>query len=143
MVQVWMDTFIMLILTAMKTGAAAPSMAAWKVDLFQNNINPARGDALSAYTIATFSGYAQVDLTVTGPYPDSVNGPFDLGGECNFVVGATPTIGNSIYGYVVSDGSGNIVCAANFVNGPIPMNTPGALISFVPQFRLRDYSLVA
>lgn len=97
-------------------------MNGWYLHLFQNNHTPSGDDDVSAYTEATFTGYAAQPMSAWGtPYLNS-----DLNGESDhhpltFTQTAT-TVTNSIYGYYVTDG-GELVLAERNPSAPVAMDT--------------------
>lgn len=103
------------------------------IKLFQNNYIPVAGTVIGDLTEATFSGYAAQALA-----GGAVSGMLDASGRAvaqwNAVTftkaGAT---GNTIYGYYVIDGSGNLLWAERF-DSSIAMNTDGAFIQLTPKF---------
>jgi hypothetical protein len=72
---------------------------------------------------ATFTGYAAVVYTtLPAPYPDGVNGGASfLIPSTTFAVGATPTVGNDIYGGWVENAAGALLWAWQTQN-PFSLN---------------------
>jgi hypothetical protein len=102
--------------------------ADWHVHLFQNNHDPAPGDTISAYTEATFAGYAAqiVDpgafgsVSVVAHVAQSINA-----NENSFTAGSGASA-QTIYGYYLTDASNVFVGAENFAT-PLTVTALGVL----------------
>lgn len=105
--------------------------------LYQNNYTPVEASVLGNFTEATFTGYSSVALTswslpvLTSPYQQITSAAVP------FTVGTVGT-GNNIYGYYVTDGSGNVLWAERDGNAPIAMSTTGAQYTVIPRFSLQS-----
>lgn len=105
------------------------------VKLFKNDYQPVDGSVVGNFTEADFSGYAAVDMA--GGAVDPAN---DAGGravatwnEVSFTHNGGG-VNNSIYGYYVVDGGGNLLWAERFSVAPISQDSNGDQIRFVPKF---------
>jgi hypothetical protein len=103
--------------------------------LYQNNKVPAVGDTLSAYTECTFDGYAaQAVATWGAPTLDANNNDQYSATDVTFNMTGSVTP-NTVYGYYLTDGSGNLVLAEN--NGaPFSMAASGYQYIVSPRFYL-------
>jgi hypothetical protein len=105
--------------------------------LYKNDKTPADGDDEGDYTEATFSGYADADLTganwtITPGAPSEAVYP-----QQTFTSDANQTTEN-IYGYfVVQTTSGKIMWAERFPNGPYPISNAGDAIKVTPKIQLK------
>ena len=102
--------------------------------LFQNNITPAETDAAAAYTVATFTGYANITLTaaswtVTEGAPSEAAYP-----EQSFISSAAQA-SQSIYGYNLTRvTSGRIAWAERFPAGPYAIANLNDTIKVTPKY---------
>lgn len=109
--------------------------------LYASNIDPTQDDNGTALAAAeaTYSGYASQAIgswTEIGIVAERATwtAPTLL-----FLVAASPSAGNDIYGYYVTeDGGGNVVWAQKFDGGPFSMNVFGDAISVVPTLTNRS-----
>lgn len=101
--------------------------------LYQNNITPAETDTAATYTVATFTGYANIALngaswTVTEGAPSSAAAAQQV------FASTADQAAQSIYGYyVVQAVSGIIMWAERFTNGPYVIANNGDEIRVTPQ----------
>lgn len=121
-------------LTAKKAG----DLALATVHLFTNNHTPAPGDAVGAFTEATFTGY--VAKAVAGWTANDNNQDGSVGTTATTVLtwtGPADGSGQTVYGYyVLSAGAGTpILYAVKFPAG-IGLNVPTDILNLVPSFRL-------
>lgn len=103
--------------------------------LYTNNHTPSVGDNAGDYTEPSGSWYAPITMASWGtPY---VN-PSDQGQVDEIIriwtVSGTPSM-ESIYGYFVTDGSGNLLWAELNPAGPQAMDTLGQTYSVLPSMR--------
>lgn len=79
--------------------------------LFVNNYTPTRADTAANYTEATWSGYAAVALTswTIAGYDANGNAEFDAPQKTFTASSGSPS--QTIYGYYLTDGGGNVVFA--------------------------------
>lgn len=100
--------------------------------LFQNDYTPVKGDTAANYTVATFSGYADITLTgaswnaaAAAAIANSIERVFTHNG------GATP---NTIYGYfVVQVTSGTVLYAERDSGGAFTLTNNGDNVKLTPQ----------
>jgi hypothetical protein len=119
------------------TLALAANLATYKVRLLQTSVplSPVPTLATLATNEANFTGYAAVSETVPPvPYPDLVQGGCAwTSPNVNFAVGASPTVGNQIYGFWVEypdSGPTGLYLVALF-------NQPVAMIDALDQLNLQ------
>lgn len=105
--------------------------------LFKNDFTPADTDTLLDYVEADFTGYAS-------GIASGFSAPVTVGGEEHslatsilFQVGASPTTGNSIYGYYVTDdnSAGALIWAERFTGAPLSMTSAGDAIVVTPEYQ--------
>lgn len=100
--------------------------------LYKNDITPSEADVIGTYTEATFTGYANKTLTgatwaVTPGDPTVATYPEQI-----FTSSLGQTSQN-IYGYYLKRlGSGDLVYAERFSNGPYPIANNGDIIKVTP-----------
>lgn len=105
--------------------------------LFRNDITPGPGTVIGDFTEANFSGYANGALAnaAVAAALDGSNRAVASWDQITFTKnGAT---GNTIYGYYVTDGGGDL-CFAERFDGPIPMTVDGAFIQLTPKFTFKS-----
>lgn len=71
-----------------------------KMDLFTNNVSPTAQSLLADFTIASFTGYAQADITWGTAYNNSDSEAEIDGSTCQFTF--TDTTPVTCYGYIVT-----------------------------------------
>jgi hypothetical protein len=89
--------------------------------LFANDITPDANSVASMFTVPTFTGYADVNLTMTTASLNDANIPVSQSNLCHF----QPTADGStdiIYGVFIVDSTGLLIAAERFTN-PIPVPT--------------------
>lgn len=98
-----------------------------KYRLFTNNLTPSLGDAIGAYTEATWTGYAAVSQTFSDY---TING---VSGHNGFAIAPPVTFNNSggspqnAYGYYVTDSGNTILLAsARFDSAPVVVPAGGS-----------------
>lgn len=102
--------------------------------LYQNNVTPAETDAAAAYTVATFTGYADITLTpaswtVTEGAPTEAAYP-----QQTWTSSAAQTLQN-IYGYYLTRvTSGRIAWAERFPSGPYGIANNGDNVKVTPKY---------
>lgn len=106
--------------------------------LYKAAHTPANTDVLATYTAieANYTGYASQSA---GGWSAPIGSAFPftiLGTSMLFQVGASPSIGNSIYGYYVTDdtNSGALVWAELFSGAPLSMTSAGDAIVLTPEY---------
>lgn len=118
-------------------------VAAWGgdlvVDLYQNDYTPVAASVVGSFTVATFSGYAQEALAggAVNPAVDGDSRAFATWDEVEFTHNGGGT-SNSVYGYYVRDGGGNLLWAERFDAAPIAMANSGDQLRFVPKLTLKS-----
>lgn len=101
--------------------------------LFQNNHTPDGADVAGDYTEATFSGYAAVALNNWGNAFQNGSDQGEIDETVRIFTCTGPSPSNAIYGYYVTDGSGNLVWAERNPAGPVTINTAGQTYSVLPR----------
>lgn len=102
--------------------------------LYQNNYTPDANSIISSFTEATFDGYTFLNETVWNASAlDGSNRGVSQGGTLTWTKSAGAT-GNNIYGYFVTDASGNLLWAERGPAAPYPMTTVGQTFQLGPQF---------
>lgn len=108
--------------------------------LFKNDYTPDNDTILTDFTEADFTGYASQAIPATWALTTVIAGrAFTSNAPMVFLCtgGATP---NNIYGYWITDGSGNLIFAERFASAPLVMDTAGQTISVTPSVTLSSES---
>lgn len=110
--------------------------------LYQNDLTPGPATVIGDFTVANFTGYANgvlAGVAVAGALDGSNRAVVTWNALTFTKNGAT---GNTIYGYYVTTGAGNLLWAERF-DGAIPMTVNGAFIQITPRFTFKsEYSNV-
>ena len=101
--------------------------------LYQNNYSPVDGSVIGSFTEATFSGYA-TQTCASWSAAATVSGRASTSATARTFTNSTGSVGNSIYGYYVTDGSGNLMWAEADPSAPVGMNNPGDSYTVTPTF---------
>lgn len=110
------------------------------IRLFKNDKVPANGDDVSDYTEADFSGYAEQDITSGWANPITLNDKATLiGSTAVFTHNGGPT-GNSIYGYYIVDGNGDLLFAERNPAAPTTIDQLGETYAVAPLFTFSSES---
>lgn len=104
--------------------------------LFQNNYTPLDTDTAANFTQATFTGYAAITLNTWGtPFTNGSNKA-----EVDEIIRTFTQTGvgvtNTVYGYYVTDGSGNLLWAERNPAGGVAMNAIGNTYTVLPKMTL-------
>lgn len=111
----------------------AGSLYPSKINLFNNSHSCSSTTTTSNLVTATFSGYSQgtlSGLSVAGSLDGFNRAVASWSANTWTKSGAT---GNTIYGYWVSDSSGNLLWCETF-DTPVPMSVDGAYLVITPKF---------
>lgn len=111
---------------------------AWAAGLYQNDRVPKRGDVLSQYVPATFSGYVGTKR-LYGWTPAGMAGKRarSTGDRLKWMHDGG-TMANWIYGYYVVDLSGKLTYAERFCDGPFLIDRAGRALQLDPAFTARN-----
>lgn len=103
--------------------------------LFQNNHAPLHGDTISAFTEATFAGYAAINLgSWGGAYLSAdFHGWADETLRTFTSTGGSPV--NTIYGYFITKGSSDLLWA-EVAAVPVTINAAGQVYQVLPRLSL-------
>lgn len=114
---------------------ALTDLNAFVLRLYVNNRTPSVGDTSADYTEPAGTWYAPITMSSWGtPY---IN-PSDQGQVDEIIriwTAAATVVSESIYGYFVTDGSGNLLWAELNPAGPQAMDTIGQTYSVLPSMR--------
>jgi hypothetical protein len=114
------------------TLSAVPGAALFdapEIILFTNAIQFTTETELADLTLATFTGYAPDALgTLLGPGL-LANGNRFLHAQVDFVGGAIVAPGETVYGYAITNGAGNVLYAGETFETPVPFINPGDYLS--------------
>lgn len=120
-------------LAAIVGKAAAENL---KLRLYQNNITPAETDTAATYTVATFTGYADITLTAAS-WTVTEGAPSDASYAQQTFTSSADQSSQSIYGYYFTRvTSGRIAWAERFPAGPYAIANNGDNIKVTPKFTL-------
>lgn len=110
----------------------------WLVRLFKNDHEPARGDLLSDYEECDFPNYA-VQAANLGSVGGVVGGVGTLPNTiANTWVRGAGSPDNDVYGYYVTDFSGNLLFAERDPLAPVTMNDEGSRYSVILKLTARS-----
>jgi hypothetical protein len=101
--------------------------------LYQNNYTPAAGDTLANYTEATFAGYTRQAISNWIPSTLAASVATSNADQKQFQRSATGTA-QTIYGYFVLDGTGNLLFAERDPAAPITLTAQGDTYLITPKF---------
>ena len=109
--------------------------------LFQNNITPADGDTLATYSVATFTGYANITLNAWGAVFTNGAGKAETDETVRTFTQTGTAVTNTIYGYfvVAADGTTLLYAERNPAGG-VAMDTTGKTYSVLPRFTFASES---
>lgn len=118
--------------TASALTLLAQSQALWngagplKIRLYKNNYTPVNGTVIGDLTQADFNGYTAGGTTLANwTTPTTVSSRAQTQADPVTWTKGVGGTGNSIYGYYVVDGSGNLLWAERDPAAPIDLNTDG------------------
>lgn len=101
--------------------------------LFINNYAPQRGDTAANYTEASFGGYTAVALSQWGAAALTADFHALLTEIARTFIVTGPPFTQTVYGYFVVDGAGNLQWAEQAPT-PLAMNALNLAFSVVPQY---------
>ncbi len=103
--------------------------------LYKNNVTPAETDIHSTYTVATFTGYADISMSSTGSWTVSGTAPTMIAyPQQTFTCGANLGATEQLYGYyVIATTSNTLLWAERFSDGPYPITNNGDQVKITPQ----------
>lgn len=113
-----------------------------KMKLFKNNLMPTPNSVIADFEIADFTGFSTSTALVWGtPYYQADGTPVVLAGAKTFIVtSADPVVGNTIYGYYITDGAGTALLYSERFDSPVLMAIVGTGITVEPAFSLQSQS---
>lgn len=104
--------------------------------LYQNNITPAETDTAATYTVATFTGYANITLTAAN-WTVTEGAPSEAAYPQQTFTSSADQASQSIYGYYFTRvTSGRIAWAERFPAGPYAIANNGDNIKVTPKITL-------
>lgn len=104
--------------------------------LFKNNVTPGETDTEATYTEADFTGYASVSLT-PGTWVTTAGAPSDISYPQQIFTSSAGAQNQNVYGYfIVQTGSGKLVAAERFADGPYNIVNNGDQIKVTPKITL-------
>ena len=107
-----------------------------KLQLYQNNVTPAETDVASTYTVATFTGYADITLTAAS-WTITEGAPSNAAYAQQTFTSSAAQTAQSIYGYYFTRvTSGRIAWSERFPSGPYSIANNGDNIKITPAFTL-------
>ena len=108
------------------------------LQLYQNNVTITRLSVYADFTIANFSGYADIAaVTFEGPYLDVDGTALMLGSDNLFLATtASPFVSNLIFGYLLANaGLTALMIAYAFPGGSVGIAKPGDACPVAPFIR--------
>lgn len=122
--------------------AVAATFDGAKVNLFQNDVTPTPGTPIGDYTLATYTGNGAEAVTWLDPVINDAGEPELIGIVGEFRPTGT-TVGNAIFGIIVTDTAGTgLKAAARFDATPLPMAATTDNIVVTLRVRLTPNGLV-
>lgn len=101
--------------------------------LFKSNTTPAETDTEASYTVADFTGYADISLTAAS-WTTSGTAPTQTVFAQQSFTSSADQAPQSVYGYYyVQTASGLAVAAERFTNGPYVIANNGDIIKVTPK----------
>lgn len=94
------------------------------IELYRNDYTPVDGTVLANLTVANYSGYAHQNATGWTAAATVSAVASTTADPKTFTVGAGG-VGNSVYGYYVTDAGGALMWAERDANPPVGMNVNG------------------
>jgi hypothetical protein len=130
------------LLAALSTRPAGALFASVpNVHLYTNNFQPTGRTPLSAFTEATFAGYALVALpTLVGPVT-LPSGQEALMCDVNFIAGAVVSPGQTAFGYYLTDNANAILYVSELFTVPVPFVALGNFLDLkivIPEPTIRS-----
>lgn len=107
---------------------------ACKVHLFKNNINLSPSNVVGDFEEANFTGYAVSSVIVWGAPYTAANQFAEVQGGTKQFNATGDTVGNTVYGYYVTDTAGTGLKYAERFDEGIPMTEAGRSIVVNPKF---------
>jgi hypothetical protein len=106
-----------------------------KVHLYANPLVPTPTTDLADFTTATFTGYATSGAIVWGtPFVNGDGLPTVAGGLVTFASTSPFTVGNTIYGYYVTNGAGSVLLFSEQFDTPIVISAALQAVMVLPTF---------
>jgi hypothetical protein len=117
------------LMAALSARPAAALMAAPNVHLFGNDFTPSPFSVLANFTDVTFTGGAAVAQgTLLGPvWLDNIIRGMLV--NTTFTCTVTPSPGQTIFGYYLTDAANALLWVAERFADPVPINTAGDFLS--------------
>lgn len=104
-----------------------------KLGLYTNDFTPNANTVIGDFTVATFTGYAQVTITLfDAAYIDENANAAIIGGLVQFAPASPYTVGESVYGWYLTTSTGALISGGRFPNAPVPMGVAGNYVQVVP-----------
>ena len=102
--------------------------------LYKSNTTPAETDTTATYTVADFTGYANIALTGATWGAPSEGAPSSIAYAQQTFASSADQATQNIYGYfMVRATSGRIALAERFSDAPVPITNNGDQIKITPQ----------
>lgn len=108
-----------------------------KVRLFTAPTTNVKTNILSSYTAATFAGYADQSPAFAAATLDA-NGNGQAVAPALTFTSSGPTPANTIYGYLIYDGTSSKVWYSDLFTAPITINATGQSITVTPTMYFGD-----
>lgn len=107
-----------------------------RLKLFKNDKTPAETDVAADYTVADFTGYANIDF-VAATWTVTPGAPSEAAYPQQSFTSSADQAAQLIYGYfVIQVTSGLLMWAERFTNGPYTIANNGDIIKVTPKITL-------
>lgn len=126
---VWAQSLCDAILNALTAAPLGAFLTTPTIRLFVNNIVVGPQTPLTAFTEATFTGYAAVTMgTLFGPVtlPDGNEAKY---ADADYLCSAAPSPSVLVYGYYVTNAGSTVYYGGETFPTPVPIAAPGDFVS--------------
>lgn len=94
-------------------GAVKTAAAAYKIKLFKNNVTFSNSTQLADLTEADFTGYAPITASWGAVFLDPSLAGASFQTNVQFDAASPFTVGNTVYGFYITDTAGTLLVAGN------------------------------
>lgn len=134
--------FLDLAIAGDVTTAVTGSLIGSVVDLYQNDLTPDRHTVVGDFVVANYDGYAQSAVTwLAASRAD--DGSIELVGTVPEFRPTGALVSNTIFGYFLRDGAGNLLASARDDLAPLPMGSTLDSILITVRVRITAGGLVS
>lgn len=122
-------------LALMAAGAAGLTVP--RIGIFTNDYTPNRGSIYTNFTLATYTGYANVTPTISAPFVAQPEDAVAVAASDAVFTGPTAGAGVAAYGWFLFDnGTHDVFAAGRFDGAPLSLLNPLDRISVVLEIQM-------